>query len=361
MKVCFLAGTLGRGGAERQLVFMLESLIRRNIDVRLLCLTKGEAFEDDVKRLGIDVEWVGKSENRIQRVIKVARSASAWSADVIQSSHFYTNIYAGLAARINRSVSIGAIRSDLTSEVAINGIYSKGQLRLPHHLIANSRIAITRAISSGIAEDRIDYVPNVVKGSRVDAASTSNGNGASRISFVGRLSKEKRPEVFVALASRLSKELPQHQLDFRIAGDGPLKEKVTQLARSESEVGTRISLMGQLSDPSMLYRDTDILIVTSEYEGTPNVVLEAMAHGIPVIASAVGGVPELIGDDRGVLVQPGDFEGFVSASKALITDKTKRRRLGANAQTYAVDTRSPSKLGDKLISIYTKLLGKEND
>jgi len=76
MKVCFLAGTLGRGGAERQLVFMLESLIRRNIDVRLLCLTKGEAFEDDVKRLGIDVEWVGKSENRIQRVIKAARSAS---------------------------------------------------------------------------------------------------------------------------------------------------------------------------------------------------------------------------------------------------------------------------------------------
>ena len=361
MKVCFLAGTLGRGGAERQLVFMIESLLQRNVDVKLLCLTRAEAFEDDVKQLGIDVEWVGRSENRIQRAIEIARSAFVRSTDVIQSSHFYTNIYAGLAARINGAVGIGAIRSDLTSEVAINGIYSKGQLRLPHHLIANSRIAISRAVALGIEESRIDYVPNVVKGSREDVASNPQIHGASRISFVGRLSKEKRPELFITLASRLSKELPQYQLDFRIAGDGPLHEKVTQLAQSESRLGTRISLMGQLSDPSMLYRDTDILIVPSEYEGTPNVVLEAMAHGIPVIASAVGGVPELIGEDRGVLVQPGDFEGFVSASKSLITDEAKRRRLGTRAQTFAEDSRSPSNLGNQLISIYTKLLGKQND
>ncbi len=356
MKVCFLAGTLGRGGAERQLLFMLESLIQRNIDVRLLSLTRGEAFEDDVKRLGIDVEWVGRSENRIQRVIKVARSASAWSADVLQSSHFYTNIYAGLAARINRAVGIGAIRSDLTSEVAINGIYSKGQLRLPHHLIANSTVAVSRAVSFGIGADRIDYVPNVVEGSR---EVRSSNHGASRISFVGRLSKEKRPELFVALAARLSRELPQYKLDFRIAGDGPLQEKVSELARSESRAGARISLMGELSDPSTLYRDTDILVVTSEYEGTPNVVLEAMAHGIPVIAPAVGGVPELIGEDRGVLVQSGDLEEFVSASKSLIVDESKRQRMGINAQAYTNETRSPSKLGDKLISIYTRLLGEQ--
>lgn len=361
MKVCFLAGTLGRGGAERQLVFMLESLLHQNIDVRLLSLTRGEAFEDDVKRLGIDVEWVGKSENRIQRVIRIARSASAWSADVLQSSHFYTNIYAGLAARINKAAGIGAIRSDLTSEVAINGIYSKGQLRLPHHLIANSRVAVSRAISFGIDADRIDYVPNVVERSRAVVPLNSEVGGASRISFVGRLSKEKRPDLFVALASRLSRELPQYQLDFRIAGDGPLQEKVSKLAQSESRVGTRIKLLGELADPSMLYRETDILVVTSDYEGTPNVVLEAMAHGIPVIGPAVGGVPELIGEDRGVLVEPGDLEGFVSASKSLIVDETKRRRMANNAQTYIVETRSPSKLGDKLISIYTKLVGKQND
>lgn len=359
MKVCFLAGTLGRGGAERQLVFMLESLVRRNIDVRLLSLTRGEAFEDDVKRLGVHVEWVGKSENRIQRVIKIARSASAWSADILQSSHFYTNIYAGLAARINRVVGIGAIRSDLTSEVAINGIYSKGQLRLPHHLIANSTVAVSRAVAFGIDADRIDYVPNVVEGSSAVPSSNSEGRSASRISFVGRLSKEKRPELFVALAARLSKELPEYQLDFRIAGNGPLQERVTKLAQSESRSGARIKLMGDLADPSTLYRDTDILVVTSEYEGTPNVVLEAMAHGIPVIAPAVGGVPELIGEDRGVLVEPGDLDGFVSASKSLIIDATKRRRMGNNALTYTVETRSPSKLGDKLTSIYTKLLGTQ--
>lgn len=356
MKICFIAGTLARGGAERQLLFMLKSLAERNAEIKLLCLTRGEAYEDDVKRLGIDVEWVGQSHNRLRRVLTIARSAAKWSTDILQSSHFYTNIYAGLAARMNWAVGIGAIRSDLRSEVAINGIYGKGQLLLPHHLIANSRLAVERAVELGIRGNRIDYVPNVVREFSSANGVSSERNDAVQISFVGRLSKEKRPDLFVELASRLSKELPQQNLKFSIAGDGPLRDEVSQLVRSVRQVGTGISLLGELGDPTTLYRETDILVLTSQYEGTPNVVLEAMAHGIPVIAPAVGGIPEVLEEDRGILVEPNDFEAFVSASKSLITDQVKRRRLGKNAKAFATDTHSPSKLGDKLLEIYTRLL-----
>lgn len=357
MRVCFIAGTLGRGGAERQLLFMLESLAERKVELKLLSLTRGEAFETEVKQLGIDVEWVGRSERRLKRAFQVARSAAGWSADVIQSSHFYTNIYAGLAARFNRSVGIGAIRSDLTSEVAINGIYGKGQLMLPHHLIANSTVAVSRAVSLGISSGRIDYVPNVVRSPQGRTDVASNGNKSVRLSFVGRLSKEKRPDVFVALASRLSRELPGYDLSFTIAGDGPLRDEVARLADRETQSGTRISLVGELADPSTLYSDTDILVVTSQYEGTPNVILEAMAHGVPVIGPAVGGVPELVDEDRGFLVPPTDFEGFVTASKSLITDKSLRQLFGSRSRAFADETRSPARLADRLMAIYAKLLG----
>lgn len=360
MRVCFLTGTLGRGGAERQLMFMLESLKERAVDVRLLSLTRGEAFEGDVRNLGIDVEWVGQRTNRFLRVVKVARSAAEWSADILQSSHFYTNIYVGLAARINRIASIGAIRSDLLSELQINGIYGKPQLSLPHHLIANSQTAVDRAIGLGVKKSRIDYVPNAVKGPTASAGPISDDPSKVNISFVGRLSREKRPEFFVELASRLCAELPQFNLKFRMAGDGPLRESVQELMTERSLNGTRFSLMGELSNPEELYGDTDLLVLTSRYEGTPNVILEAMAYGIPVIAPAVGGVPELVGDNRGILVPPADFEGFVSASKCLIKDGTKRRRLGKNAKAFTADSRSVGRLGQQLVDIYGKLLHGHN-
>lgn len=356
MRVCFLAGTLGRGGAERQLVFMLESLRDRAVDVKLLCLTSGEAYENEIRNLGIDVDWVGRRANRSLRVLAIARAAARWSADILQSSHFYTNIYAGLAARMSRIASIGAIRSDLASELRINGIYGKGQLRLPHHLVANSQIAVDRAIASGITSNRIDYVPNAVKGPTKLGRRVAQDPGEVNISFVGRLSREKRPELFVELASRLCAELPDVNLKFRMAGDGPLRESVQKLMGERSLNGSRFSLLGELPNPSDLYNDTDLLVSTSQYEGTPNVILEAMAYGIPVVAPAVGGIPELIGQDRGVLAPAADLEAFVSASKFLITDQNTRRRLGANARAFTVGSRSIEQLAQQLIEIYGKLL-----
>ncbi len=99
LKICFLAGTLGRGGAERQLVYMLSALKRAGVQTRVLCLTQGESFEDEIKRLGVPVEWVGASGSRLVRLRRIIRSLRREPAHVLQSVHFYTNLYAALAAR----------------------------------------------------------------------------------------------------------------------------------------------------------------------------------------------------------------------------------------------------------------------
>ena len=356
MKVCFLAGTLGRGGAERQLLFMLRALQCEGIETKLLCLTSGEQYEQEIAKLGIDVEWVGASPNRISRLIQIIKSIKKYRPDVVQSSHFYTNIYAAIAGRIAGARSIGAVRSDLFSEIGADRIFGRWQAKLPEHLIANSSMAVQRAVSWGIKSNRIDLVKNVVN--------ESNGGGrpaefdkASSILFVGRLAKSKRPELFIRLARQLLSDLPDHGLVFRVVGDGPLRGEVEQLRDQLGLSETEIIFEGERSDLAEIYGNSDLLVLTSEYEGTPNVILEAMAYGVPVLATKVGGVPDLLNKENGVLVDPSDFDGLVREAKKLIVDPERRRKYSLNGKAYVRDHHSFDHLRKQLREIYQRQLG----
>lgn len=354
MKVCFIAGTLGRGGAELQLFYMLQALQSEGIDTRVLCLTKGEAYEKEIENLGIEVEWIGSSENRILRLMKIITNIRKRPVDVLQSSHFYTNIYAGAAGRILGIPNIGAIRNDLFSEIAANSFFGKWQLKLPKHLIANSEMAVNRALACAVLPRRIYFVRNVV-----GSTNGSNHNRLNRdnlrVLFVGRLSKQKRPELFVALAVRLLRNFPHLHLSFQVAGDGPLRTRLESLATKAGLSSNVFSFLGVQTEMSSVYRQSDILVLTSEHEGTPNVVLEAMVHGIPVVATRVGGVPEVLSEECGILVDPSDFDALCSATAKLIKDPDLRRRLGRNAQKYVADVHSLPRLRARLIGIYLKL------
>src|SRR5262245_59851234 len=100
LRVCILAGTLGRGGAERQRIYMLRALKEAGIKTRVLCLTRGEALEEEILALGISVTWVGRSRWRPIRLCRIIRELLRESADIFQSAHFYTNIYVALAGRL---------------------------------------------------------------------------------------------------------------------------------------------------------------------------------------------------------------------------------------------------------------------
>lgn len=203
MEVCFIAGTLGLGGAERQLVFMLRSLQNEGVRTRLLCLTRNEAFESTVKDLGIEVTWVGNSPNRLIRLFTIIKHISKRPPDILQSSHFYTNIYAGAAGKILGIPTIGAVRNDLESEIAASGVFGRWQVKLPAKLIANSESAQNRARQLGIEARNVHYVSNVVE-PRPDRYYASKAwEDKLNIVFVGRLVRQKNPELFINMASTL--------------------------------------------------------------------------------------------------------------------------------------------------------------
>ncbi len=355
MKVCFVAGTLGRGGAERQLLFMLRALRDEGIDSKLLCLTSGEAFEAEVRELGIDVEWVGSSSNRIVRLIRIIQAVRAYGADIVQSAHFYTNLYVAVAGRVLNTPDIGAIRNDLSSELGADSVFGKWQFRLPRWLIANSEQARGKAVAMDQKGRTIEVVRNVVELPAEPAERSAVEGSATRILFVGRLVRQKRPEVFIELARRLVDGLRDFDLSFDIVGEGPLRAELEKLRDDSGAAGAKIRFLGEQAEMSGIYRQSDILVLTSGFEGTPNVVLEAMAHGMPVVATRVGGVPEILSDESGIVVDPSDFDGLFGGIKRLIQDRPRRITMGKNGQSHVSGHHSLRYLRRRLPEIYRQM------
>lgn len=355
IKISFIAGTLGRGGAERQLVYMLRALLAAGVSARVLCLTNGEPFEREINALGVPITWVGKFRSRAMRLSRIVQTLRNDRPDILQSTHFYTNLYAAAAARILRRRDIGAIRCDLVTELRDNGVLGWPQLLMPRHLIANSERARENAIKRGISPGRIDFVRNAVEVKEHGRQVQTNGRHV-QVLFVGRLTQQKRPDRFVRILSRIINEAPEYRITAKIIGDGPLKGQTQALTRDLGLPPDRVELLGAHDDLSPFYRQSNMLMLTSDWEGTPNVLLEAMAHGLPVVATKVGGVTEIVGPDRGFVVDPGDEDGLTAAALKLITNPELRLEVGMRASAYAKRLHSLDAVQTQLLSIYEKIL-----
>ncbi len=165
---------------------------------------------------------------------------------------------------------------------------------------------------------------------------------------VGRL---KEPKTFVTLARALAR-LDASTFSASIVGDGPDRAQV------ERELRGPVTLLGERDDVPGLLRSSDVFVLSSDSEGLPLSILEAMACGLPVVASAVGGVPELLGD-AGVLVPPRDEKALAEALRDLLGDPARRRALGAAARSRVEESFSLAQMRAAHISLYERLLKEE--
>ncbi|MCP4004325.1 MAG: glycosyltransferase family 4 protein [bacterium] len=156
---------------------------------------------------------------------------------------------------------------------------------------------------------------------------------ATRLLFVGRLAPIKGLSVLIEAFSRLAAEHPEISLD--IVGDGPSRAEIEQLI-ADRGFSERIRLLGYRSEEEVgeLLKEAEIFVMASFAEGVPVVLMEAMAAGVPCLATRVAGIPELIEDGKsGLLAAPGDVEALVSHLRELIVQPELRTRLAAAGRT----------------------------
>lgn len=361
LKVCFLAGTLGPGGAERQLYYMLRTLREHHVDVRLLSVTRGEFWEPHIRSLGVPVVWIGGAPSRAARLRRIIAAVRAQRAKILQSQHFYMNLYATAAARATGAREIGAIRNDVVSEMADTGrFFARPSLRWPRLVAGNSQAGLHNASAQGAREGRLFLLPNVVDTKRfAPMPRLVNGHHGVRIVTAARLTAQKRLDRFLTVVARVRSDSPD--VTGAIAGAGHLGDDLSRdlLGQAEREglLPDGVMFGGVVEDMAAFYRSADVFLLTSDYEGTPNVVLEAMACGLPVVATKAGGIPDVVEHGvTGLLADPTDVDGLTASVRRLVHDRELRQALGCRAQAYVAKHHSFDRLYSSLTELYQRAL-----
>jgi len=165
-----------------------------------------------------------------------------------------------------------------------------------------------------------------VEGAEATRASLGIPSEAPVVGTVGRLNEIKRQDILLEAFSRVHAKVPDAHL--LVVGDGPLMSELRNLAQ-KLKVDDAVHFAGYQQRPEAYLAAMDVFALTSRSEGMPLVVLEAWATGVPVIASAVGGLPAMIDHDRtGRLFPPSDVESLASELRHLLTNRRERQRLG---------------------------------
>jgi len=178
------------------------------------------------------------------------------------------------------------------------------------------------------------------------------------IGIIGRLSEEKGHDYLVAAMPAILKEFPKAKL--LIIGEGRTEKKIKELARIEG-VENNILFIRSVQDTARILAIMDIFVMPSIKEGLGIALVEAMATGLPVVGTRVGGIPSLIKDkENGLLVESGDSQGLAIAILELLKDKDMARSLGKNARDFVAKEFSLKDMGLNVERVYLECLNQKN-
>jgi glycosyltransferase involved in cell wall biosynthesis len=344
MRVLQVIPTLAVGGAERVVALLALHLHRSGHTVGVVSLYDpcGSWIETELRANGIPIHFLGKHPGLDLRMIpRIARVVGRFRPDVLHT-HLYVLKYVlpSLAAS-NRCRVVHTVHNLAEHEVE--------RLSLIIQSIAFRAGVVPVAIGEAVAESmhklyrlpprhRIpngipvsDYAPPPRAREEVRASLAIPGDAPTFVT-VGRLEPQKNSKSLIeAFASPRLRLLGAHLL---LAGDGELRRELEAQAKA-LEIGDRVHFLGVRADIPRVLAAADVFVLASRYEGNPLTVMEAMAAGKPVLATAVGCVPELVSDCAGLLVAPGDGPALEAAMVDLASDLTRARARGEAAALIA--------------------------
>lgn len=364
LRVALLVGTLRRGGAEKQLVYLARALCDAGVDVRVFCLTRGEHYESILRELDISMTWAGRLGHPIFRLAALGCLLGTFRPHVIQATHSYMNLYAALLGRACGAISIGAIRSSLSHTRDTCGFWTRWLVGTPTALVVNSQRAIDELKQQSINRNQPHFLlSNVIDRKEHDFCvprKSSAGQQSIRAVFVGQLIKAKRVDRFLFALAR-AREMGA-AITGMIAGDGPERESAESLAQQLGLLPDRLTFLGECSDVPHLLHESDFLVLCSDEEGSPNAILEAMAASLAVIVTPAGDAKTLVQDGvNGFLVNFGDIEGMAERMALLSRSPELRVRLGAAGNAMIETNNSLEGLAARILSIYRVISEHQRD
>jgi glycosyltransferase involved in cell wall biosynthesis len=363
MRVALIASSLRLAGAEKQFSYMARELFQAGINLRVFYLGDGDHYQKILTDAGIPLRQIFNPGRPLLMLVRLIKELAALKPHIVLASQFGDLVFAGLAGRMCGALVLGGVRSDGFYEIRTSGRRSGLMLKLSHGFVANSHRAMDNLVSLGIKARKIAVLPNVIDLCDFDRKATKpivKPELADRIlvTAVGSLHECKRFDRFLdglAVARRREPKL------FGVIAGTDVGEKAAleRKARALGLIPGHFEFLGECEHIPSLLAHSRLLISCSEYEGFPNVILEAMAARLPVLATPVGDVGQIVKDGAtGYLLKPDDAQGMADRIVRLINDPAFSTKMGQAGRKRVEQDYNVASLAPRLMSIFSEFAGK---
>jgi glycosyltransferase involved in cell wall biosynthesis len=354
----------GTGGAERFAVGLATALPPQRYEV-FLCTTRSAngSLVDALDAAGVPHFALGRRGRfDLFRFARLARFLRSRDVDVLHCHKFGSNVWGTLIGRALRVPVVIAHEHTWSYEGQPLRRLLDGQLvgRLADRFIAVSNEDRRRMIEiEGVAPERAITIPTGYVPRATDPDGDLRGElgldaETPVVGTVAQLRPQKALDVLITAFARLPRDLAAARLV--IAGDGPSRPALERLA-AELGVADRVHFLGTRTDLATILAGIDVAAMSSDFEGLPLFAFECMAHRTPLVATGVGGLPDLIDARSGVLVPPRDPDALAEALGDLLRDPARRESI-ADAAEQRLDGYEMTAIAARFAALYETLLAE---
>lgn len=340
-------GNLNIGGGQTVVRKLVENIDRTQYEVKVLCCgpQRGTVTEKKVSEV-CEVEYLGMNGTNVFGLVRAFRSISSYAPDVIHAHLGGVNVALPWCLLHKKRLVITAhTKPEKAFTPKMEKLVRSGVKKGLVYLIAVSEanFAACKAYF-GLGDDRCFCVNNGVD---VGRTTPSAHEGFTYIN-VATHNKNKNQEAILRCFARLASEQPDVTLT--LAGDGPEHGYLAELAKTLG-VSDRVAFPGMVDEPEGLYRTSDVYVQASHREAMPMSVLEAMGIGLPVIATDVGGLKDVV-RDNGILVPDGDEDALYGAMRTLYHSTGEEKARRSSRSLEIVKAYSAEKMAAEHIAVY---------
>lgn len=279
--------------------------------------------------------------------------------DVLHAHGYKADLYGWAALRSSGVATVSTCHTWYDNDLAVRvyGALDRRVLRSFDQVVAVSAEVEQQLLDAGVTAAKIRRIRNgidVQAFGEVAENRSGKSSRALRVGLVGRLSREKGVDVFIEAASRVAKAFAN--VTFFVVGEGPDRPQLEEQIRSLN-LGERLHLLGHQDAMLPVYAGMDLMVSASRQEGLPVALLEGMASGLPLVATSVGEVPNLIlQGETGLLVEPGDPAALATAMEQVLGSSDRRLELGRKARERIAREYSAERMVGEYDKVYRQAL-----
>lgn len=371
-KILFHINSLGKGGAERVVSILSRCFAEDSYDVVVVTLWHAEeeyVLSGDVKRIDMEDLWEGKSMGRLEKAVRrfldLRKILKKEKPDIVISFCNKANFRCAYAMLGMKTPLLTSVRNDPKTDYLP---YKRSVKRMEKKAAGcvfqtpDARACFSEAFQrkSRVIWNPIDekYLSEKLRDVETDKSKMQKLN--HDIVTVGRMSKQKNHLLLLKAFQKVREELPDLDCQLKIYGkesEAGMQAKLLEYVKMQ-KMEESVHFMGECSNPEKEICDAALFVLSSDYEGMPNALIEAMVLGLPVISTdcPCGGPAELIENEvSGILVPVGDEKSLAKAMVRVLRDGELAQRLGQNARMLA-ERVSPQKIYEEWKSYVTELI-----